>query len=96
MVVRLTIVVVQLTMVVVQLTIVVVRLTIVAWLALEAEPLIRDRVRGPGRAARVQGTLWMNIIMTAPVGAAGMVTGLLKNAAGRRLGSSGLSAAGIR
>jgi protein-S-isoprenylcysteine O-methyltransferase Ste14 len=65
-----------------------------AWLALEAGLLIRDRVRGKGSSARDQGTLWLNIIIiTAAVGAAGMMTGALRNAAWQ-FGSTGLSAAG--
>jgi hypothetical protein len=38
----------------------------------------------------------MNIITTAPVVAAGMVAGVLKNADGRRFGPTGPSMAGIR
>jgi hypothetical protein len=38
----------------------------------------------------------MNIIMTAAVVAARMATGVLKNAAGRRPGPTGLSVAGVR
>ena len=61
---------------------VVVQLTMTAWLALEAGLLIRDRMRGKGRAARDQGTLWLNIvIITAAVVAAGLLTGAVK---GRR------------
>jgi hypothetical protein len=75
---------------------VVVRLTVVAWLALEAGPLIRDRVRGTGSTARGRGTLWMDIITTAPVVAAGMLAGVLKNADGRRFRPTGPSMAGIR
>lgn len=37
----------------------IVQLTIVAWLALEAGLLIRDRVRGKGGTARDRGTLWL-------------------------------------
>jgi protein-S-isoprenylcysteine O-methyltransferase Ste14 len=73
-----------------------VQLTIVAWLALEAGLLIRDRIRGKGRAARDQGTLWLNIIVIAvAVSAAGALTGVVKNSAGWQFGSTGLSGAGL-
>jgi hypothetical protein len=73
---------------------VVVQLTIVAWLALEAGLLIRDRVRGKGSTARDQGMLWLNIIViTAAVVAAGILTGLVKNAPWQ-FGLTGLSVAG--
>ncbi len=74
----------------------VVQLTIAAWLALEAGLLSRDRVRGKGGTARDQGTLWLNIMITAAVVAAGMLTGVLNNPAAWPFGSAGLSAAGIR
>jgi protein-S-isoprenylcysteine O-methyltransferase Ste14 len=75
---------------------VVVQLTIAAWLALEAGLLIRDRVRGKGSAARDRGTLWLNIIIiTAAVVAAGILTGVLQNAAAWQFGSTGLSVAGL-
>jgi protein-S-isoprenylcysteine O-methyltransferase Ste14 len=74
---------------------VVMQLTIAAWLALEAGLLIRDRVRGKGGMARDQGTLWLNIIIiTAAVVAAGILTGVLTNAAAWQFGSTGLSVAG--
>ena len=70
-----------------------VQLTIAVWLALEAGLLIRDRIRGKGSTARDQGTLWLNIIIiTAAVVVAGMLTGVLKNAAWQ-FGSAGLSVA---
>jgi protein-S-isoprenylcysteine O-methyltransferase Ste14 len=70
-----------------------VQLIIAAWLALEAGLLIRDRIRGKGSTARDQGTLWLNIIViTAAVVVAGMLTGVLKNAAWQ-FGSAGLSVA---
>ena len=73
----------------------VVQLTITAWLALEAGLLIRDRVRGKGGAARDRGTLWLNIIViTAAFVAAGILTGVLNNAAAWQFGSTGLSVAG--
>jgi protein-S-isoprenylcysteine O-methyltransferase Ste14 len=73
-----------------------VQLTIAAWLALEAGLLIRDRVRGKGSTTRDRGTLWLNIvIITAAVVAAGMMTGVLKNAAAWQFGSAGLSAADL-
>ncbi len=72
----------------------VVQLTVAAWLALEAGLLIRDRVRGQGRTARDQGTLWLNmIIITAAVVTAGILTGVLKNAAAWQFGPAGLSVA---
>jgi len=72
-----------------------VQLTMAAWLALEAGLLIRDRVRGKGGTARDRGTLWLNIIIiTAAVGAAGMLTGAFSNAAWQ-FGSAGLSVAGL-
>ncbi len=74
----------------------VVQLTMTAWLALEAGLLIRDRVRGKGSTARDQGTLWLNIIITAAVAAAGMPAGALKNAAAWQFGSTALSVADIR
>jgi protein-S-isoprenylcysteine O-methyltransferase Ste14 len=71
---------------------VVVQLTIEAWLALEAGLLIRDRVRGKGSTARDQGTLWLNIIViAAALAAAGMLNGVLKNAAAWQFGSAWLS-----
>jgi protein-S-isoprenylcysteine O-methyltransferase Ste14 len=73
-----------------------VQLTVVAWLALEAGLLIRDRVRGKGGSARDRGTFWLNIIIiTAAVVAAGMLTGVLSNAPAWRFGSAGLSVAGL-
>jgi protein-S-isoprenylcysteine O-methyltransferase Ste14 len=75
---------------------VVVQLTIAAWLALEAGLMIRDRVRGKGSAARDRGTFWLNvIIITAAVVAAGILTGMLQNAAAWQFGSAGLSVAGL-
>ena len=74
----------------------VLQLTLAAWLALEAGLLIRDRVRGKGSTARGQETLSLNIIITAVVVAAGMLTGVPRNAAAWQFGSTGLSAAGIR
>jgi protein-S-isoprenylcysteine O-methyltransferase Ste14 len=74
---------------------VVVQLIIAAWLALEVGLLIRDRVRGKGSAARDRGTLWLNIIITAAVVAAGILTGMLQNAAAWQFGSTGLSVAGL-
>ena len=73
----------------------VVQLTMTAWLAPGAGPLIRDRVRGKGSTARDQGTLWLNIVITAVV-TAGILTGVVKNAAAWQFGSAGLSVAGIR
>jgi hypothetical protein len=76
---------------------VVVQLTVAAWLAMEAGLLIRDRVCGKGSTARDQGTLWLNIIMiTAAVPAAGMLAGVLKNAAAWQFRSTALSVAGGR
>ena len=75
---------------------VVVQLTIAAWLALEAGPMIRDRVRGKGSAARDRGTLWLNIIIiTAAVVAAGILTDVLHDATAWQFGSAGLSVAGL-
>jgi protein-S-isoprenylcysteine O-methyltransferase Ste14 len=72
-----------------------VQLTIAAWLALEAGLLIRDRVRGKGGTARDRGTLWLNIIVIVVATAtAGILTGVLKNAAAWQFGSTGLSVAG--
>jgi hypothetical protein len=75
---------------------VVVQLTMTAWLAPGAGPLIGDRVRGKGSTARDQGTLWLNIVITAAVVTAGTLTGVVKNAAAWQFGSAGLSVAGIR
>jgi hypothetical protein len=72
------------------------RLTMTAWLALGGGLLIRGRVRGRGGTARDQGTLWLNIVITAAVVAAGMLTGVVKNAAAWQFGPAGLSVAGIR
>jgi protein-S-isoprenylcysteine O-methyltransferase Ste14 len=75
---------------------VIVQLTIAVWLTLEAGLLIRDRVRGKGSAARDRGTLWLNVvIITAAVVAAGILTGVLQNAAAWQFGSAGLSVAGL-
>jgi protein-S-isoprenylcysteine O-methyltransferase Ste14 len=74
---------------------VVVQLTIMAWLALEAGLLIRDRIRGKGGNARDRGTLWLNIVIIAvALSAAGALTGVVKNAAWQ-FGSAGLTAAGL-
>ncbi len=77
----------------------VVQLTVAAWLALEAGLLIRDRVRGKGSTARDEGTLWLNIIIiiiiiTAALVAAGVLSGVLKNAAAWQFGSTGLNVIG--
>jgi hypothetical protein len=61
-----------------------------------AGPLIRDRVRGKGSSARDQGTLWLNIVITAAVVTAGTLTGVVKNVTAWQFGSAGLSVAGIR
>jgi protein-S-isoprenylcysteine O-methyltransferase Ste14 len=75
---------------------VLVQLTMTAWLVLEAGLLIRDRMRGKGRAARDQGTLWLNIvIITAAVVGAGLLTGAVKVVGPWEFGSTGLSAAGL-
>jgi len=59
-----------------------VQLTVTAWLALEAGLVIRDLVRGKGSFARDKGTLWLNIVViTAALGAAGMLTDSLKSSA---------------
>ncbi len=69
------------------------QLTVTAWLALEAGLVIRDRVSGKGSFARDKGTLWLNIVViTAALGAAGMLTDSLKNSAWQ-FGSTGLSGA---
>jgi hypothetical protein len=70
------------------------RLTMTAWLALEGGLPIRGQVRGKGGTAQDQGTLWLNfVIITAAVVAAGMLTGVVNNAAAW---PSRLSAAGFR
>jgi protein-S-isoprenylcysteine O-methyltransferase Ste14 len=75
---------------------VLVQLTMTAWLVLEAGLLIRDRMRGKGRAARDQGTLWLNIvIITTAVVGAGLLTGAVKVVGPWEFGSTGLSAAGL-
>jgi protein-S-isoprenylcysteine O-methyltransferase Ste14 len=75
---------------------VLVQLTMTVWLVLEAGLLIRDRMRGKGRAARDQGTLWLNIvIITAAVVGAGLLTGAVKVVGPWEFGSTGLSAAGL-
>ena len=72
----------------------VVQWTIVAWLALEAALLIRDRVRGKGGFARDRGTLWLNlVVIAAALAAAGTLTASFRSSAWQ-FGSAGLSVTG--
>ena len=71
------------------------RLTMTAWLALEGGLLIRGQVRGKGRHRAGPGNALAElvVIITAAVVAAGMLTGVVNNAAAW---PSRLSAVGIR
>ena len=72
------------------------QLTIYIWLAFEVGLLVRDRIRGQGRSARDQGTLWLNfIILAVAVTAAGLFTGALKNDSAWQFGNLELAATGL-
>ena len=72
------------------------QLTIYIWLAFEVGLLVRDRIRGQGRSARDQGTLWLNfIILAVAVTAAGLFTGALKSDSAWQFGNLELAATGL-
>jgi protein-S-isoprenylcysteine O-methyltransferase Ste14 len=74
----------------------IVGLTTLAWLALEAGLLVRDRIRGAGGTAQDRGTLYLNflVIVMAAV-AAGAAQVALRHDAAWQFGSRPVAAAGL-
>ena len=74
----------------------IVTLTTLAWLALEAGMLIRDRVRGTGSTARDRGTLLMNLLLIiAAIAGADVAHAALLHDAAWQFGSFSLAATGL-